>query len=80
MPKNTDDMEEIIRILVCLLDHKKVDFEYIKLKLRENHFCIDCNQHYKRCICGTENTTTESCETSSISSNDDYESSEVSDN
>ncbi len=77
MPKNCDDMEDIIRLLVSLLDDKRVDYETVKLKLREYHYCVDCCQHYKRCICD-ENENSES-ESSTSSITEDYESSEVSD-
>ena len=45
--KDTDDLIDIIKILIDLLD----DYENTKLKLREFHYCIDCKQHFNRCKC-----------------------------
>ncbi len=77
MPKNIDDMENIIHVLVEILDEKRVDYDRVKMKLREHHYCIDCCQHYKRCICDQDVDTSDTGSTSSIT--EDYESSEVSD-
>ena len=77
MPKNCDDMEDIVRLLVSMLDDKRVEYENVKLKLREYHYCIDCCQHYKRCVCDMNDTSESGSSTSSIT--EDYESSEISD-
>ena len=45
--KDTDDLIDIIKILIDLLD----DYENTKLKLRQFHYCIDCKQHFNRCKC-----------------------------
>ena len=59
--KDTDDMEDIIKILIDLLD----DNEYVKLKLRQFHYCINCKQHFNRCKCDDEEDE-EEYDTSSI--------------
>lgn len=49
--KNTEDLEDVIKILIDLLKNKKVSNDEITLKLRENHYCINCKQHFNRCKC-----------------------------
>ena len=79
MPKNCDDMEDIVRLLVSMLDDRKVEYETVKLKLREYHYCIDCCQHYKRCVCDDEVDESDTSSATSSITEEDYESSEVSD-
>lgn len=76
MPKDINDMEDIIRILVDMLDNAHVKYELVKLKLRENHYCITCMQHFKNCKCGDNSSESESSQSSSMS--DDYTSSDMS--
>jgi hypothetical protein len=74
MPKNIDDMEDIIRILVDMLDNSHKSYEQVKLKLREHHYCITCMQHFKNCSCGEKSSDSDSSQSSS-SINSDYTSS-----
>lgn len=49
--KNSEDFENIINILLDLLKDKKVSIDEVMLRLRENHYCINCKQHFNRCKC-----------------------------
>ncbi len=49
--KNSEDFENIINILLDLLKDKKVSTDEIIFRLRENHYCINCKQHFNRCKC-----------------------------
>ena len=76
MPKNTDDMEYIIRLLVDMLDNEHVCYNTIMLHLRNSNLCINCMQHFIRCVCTTPGAlSTESDASSSVDST--YNSSEI---
>ena len=51
MQKDTDDMEDIIKLLIDLLSNQNISREYITNKLNEFHYCIKCLQHFNRCKC-----------------------------
>ncbi len=65
--KDTDDLIDIIKILIDLLD----DYENTKLKLRQFHYCIDCKQHFNRCKCDETEDDNVSSSSSSYSNIDD---------
>jgi hypothetical protein len=49
--KNSEDLEDIIKVLIDLLEEKNISLDKITLRLRENHYCINCKQHFNRCKC-----------------------------
>ena len=51
MVKNTEDMEDIIKLLIDLLDNVDIKYDVVTLKLREYHYCIKCMQHFRGCKC-----------------------------
>ena len=53
---NTDDMEDIIKLLIDMLDNNNISYNVVTLKLREYHYCISCLQHFNRCKCDENNT------------------------
>ncbi len=65
-----EDLEDIIKILVSILERNNVSKEIIKSELRKYHYCYDCMNHYRGCRCGDES---ESNISSSV--DDDYTSS-----
>jgi hypothetical protein len=67
-----EDLEDIIKILIDLLKMNKLTHDFIKLELRQYHYCYDCMNHFRSCKCGED--------TSSISSNNDSSSDSVDDN
>ncbi len=54
MPKDTDDMEDIIKLLMDLLLNANISYDYIKNKFNQFHYCIKCMQHFNRCHCDIE--------------------------
>lgn len=58
MVKDTDDMEDIIKLLTDLLLNANISIDYIKTKFNEFHYCIDCMQHFNRCHCDMEDNNT----------------------
>jgi hypothetical protein len=76
--KNTEDLEDVIKILIDLLKDKKISHDEITLKLRENHYCINCKQHFNRCKCD-ESESPSDLSDSSESPSDSYESDSPSD-
>ena len=46
-----DDLKDIIKILIDMLLNNNISKEEIILKLREYHYCFDCMNHYRCCIC-----------------------------
>ncbi len=58
--KNSEDFENIINILLDLLKDKKVSIDEVMLRLRENHYCINCKQHFNRCKCDESESPSES--------------------
>jgi hypothetical protein len=70
--KDSDDLEDIIKILIDLLEDKTssgLSYEEITLKLRQFHYCIKCKQHFNRCKCDNSPSP------SSSDVDDDYSSS-----
>ena len=65
--KNSEDLEDIIKVLIDLLEEKNVSLDKITLRLRENHYCINCKQHFNRCKCD-ESESPDSSESESNSS------------
>ncbi len=77
--KNPEDLQDIIKILIDLLKDKKISNDEITLKLRENHYCINCHQHFNRCKCDDSESPSDSeSESDSESISDSYESTESS--
>jgi hypothetical protein len=70
-----EDLEDIIKILVSMLEKNNVSKEIIKLELRIYHYCSDCMNHYRGCKCN-ENHSENHSDNSSI--NDNYTSSSCS--
>ena len=62
-----EDLEDIIKILVSMLEKNNVSKEIIKLELRIYHYCSDCMNHYRGCKCSDNNSDNHS----DISSIDD---------
>lgn len=75
MNKNTEDLEDIIKLLVDILENKNISREYIRMQLREYHYCFDCMQHFNRCSCDCNSSSSSECLSDYTSSNDeDYNS------
>lgn len=77
MTKSCEDMEDIIRILIDILDNMNIDFNTVMLKVRDKHYCLFCMQHYRHCKCDFANVDISS-DSESVHSftDDDYTSSE----
>lgn len=75
MQSRIDDLEDIIKILINMLEDK-VPKDIIKLELRKYHYCFDCKNHYRGCRCGEDTAS----EYEFLELNDNYTSSEYSDN
>ncbi len=73
-----EDLEDIIKILINLLKINNLTPEFIKLELRQYHYCYDCINHFKSCKCGEEQSS-DSNNIDSDSIDDNYTSSEYSD-
>ncbi len=80
-----EDLEDIIKILVSMLEKNNVSKEIIKLELRIYHYCSDCMNHYRGCKCNnsdnhsdnhSDNNSDNNSENNSI--NDNYTSSSCS--
>ncbi len=71
-----EDLEDIIKILVNMLENNNISKDNIKFELRKYHYCFDCNNHFRGCKCGEE--TNSEYETCSQSADDNYTSSECS--
>ena len=72
-----EDLEDIIKVLINMLENNNVSKDDIKIELRKYHYCFDCVNHFRGCKCGEE----EKDETSEYESIDDnYTSSECSNN
>ena len=82
---NTEDLEDIIKILIDLFHNEGISFDELKAKVAEQHFCLTCKKHFNRCKCDNSPSPTNS-DVSSDSSNSESEdnlsvsSSEVDDN
>ncbi len=72
-----EDLEDIIKVLINMLENNNISKDNIKLELRKYHYCVDCCNHFRGCKCGEEEDEYTS-EYESI--NDDYTSSECSNN
>ena len=72
MPKDTDDMEDIIKLLTDLLLNANISKEYIKTKLNEFHYCINCMQHFNRCHCDMDEDNDAINNSSDTDSNKSY--------
>jgi hypothetical protein len=66
-----EDLEDIIKILIHMLESNNISKDNIKLELRKYHYCFDCINHYRSCKCGEDITDSED--------NDNYTSSNYSD-
>ena len=79
-----EDLEDIIKILIDLLKMNKLTHDFIKLELRQYHYCYDCMNHFRSCKCGEDTSNTNqndiNSDSNSSSVNDNYTSSEYSDN
>ncbi len=71
-----EDLEDIIKILINLLKINNLTPEFIKLELRQYHYCYDCINHFRSCKCGEEISS----DSNSDNVDDNYISSEYSDN
>jgi hypothetical protein len=74
-----EDLEDIIKILINLLKINKFTPDFIKLELRHYHYCYYCMNHFRSCKCGEELECSEHSEYSNSSIDDNYTSSEYSD-
>ena len=72
-----EDLEDIIKILIDLLKMNKLTPDFIKLELRQYHYCYDCMNHFRSCKCGEEISSNNS-DSNSDSIDDNYISSEYS--
>ncbi len=79
MQSRIDDLEDIIKILISMLENNNISKDIIKFELRKHHYCFDCNNHFRGCKCGEDNDNSE-YDTSSIELDEDYTSSICSDN
>ena len=72
-----DDLEDIIKILIDILENNNISKDVIRLELRKYHYCYDCLNHYRGCKCDeiSNNSLNESS-----SYDDNYTSSEDSNN
>ena len=78
-----EDLEDIIKILVSMLEKNNVSKEIIKLELRTYHYCSDCMNHYRGCKCNqnnSENNSDNHSDSDNSSINDNYTSSSCSNN
>ena len=75
-----EDLEDIIKILVSMLENNNVSKNDIKFELRKYHYCFDCNNHFRGCKCGEseDDNSKSDYESCSLSIDDNYISSECS--
>jgi hypothetical protein len=71
-----EDLEDIIKILINMLENNNISKDDIKLELRKYHYCFDCINHFRGCKCGEEDNEETSDNESII--DDNYTSSECS--
>jgi hypothetical protein len=78
---NTEDLEDIIKILIDLFHNEGISFEELKVKIAEQHFCLSCKKHFNRCKCDNSPSPTNSDVSDSESESDNLSvsSSEVDD-
>jgi hypothetical protein len=67
---NTDDLEDIIKILIDLFHNEGIPFEELKNKVAEHHFCLTCKKHFNRCKCDNSPSPTNSDVSESESDSD----------
>ncbi len=78
-----EDLEDIIKILVNMLERNNISKDVIRLELRTYHYCSDCMNHYRGCKCDEESSESssisESYDDSYISSShsEDYNDSDI---
>ena len=77
-----EDLEDIIKILIDLLKMNKLTNDFIKLELRQYHYCYDCMNHFRSCKCGEDSdnhSDNDNQNDNDDSVDDNYTSSEYSD-
>jgi hypothetical protein len=57
---NTEDLEDIIKILIDLFHNEGLSFDELKTKVAEQHFCLSCKKHFNRCKCDNSPSPTNS--------------------
>ncbi len=76
-----EDLEDIIKILVSMLERNNVSKDIIRLELRTYHYCYDCMNHYRGCRCDEKSSSslTESYDDSytSSSQSESYDDSDI---
>jgi hypothetical protein len=70
-----EDLEDIVKILVCMLERNNISEDNIRLELRIFHYCYDCMNHYRGCKCSEISSNSEDESSQSDSYDDDYTSS-----
>lgn len=76
MIEDIEDLKDIIKILIYMLEKNNISKDTIKLELRQYHYCFDCINHYRSCKCGESEIDTGDTDDNYTSSeyNDDSES------
>ncbi len=78
---NTEDLEDIIKILIDLFHNEGISSQELKQKVAEQHFCLTCKKHFNRCKCDNSPSPTNSDVSDSESEDNlSVSSSEVDDN
>ncbi len=79
---HTEDLEDIIKILIDLFHNEGTSFDELKRKVAEQHFCLTCKKHFNRCKCDNSPSPTNSDVSDSDDSSDNLSvsSSEADDN
>jgi hypothetical protein len=70
-----EDLEDIIKILVSMLERNNVSKDIIRLELRTYHYCYDCMNHYRGCKCDEEYISSNDSSSLTESYDDSYTSS-----
>ncbi len=70
-----EDLEDIIKILISMLERNNVSKDKIKLELRMYHYCYDCMNHYRGCKCNEDTISSNDSSSITQSYNDSYTSS-----
>ena len=73
-----EDLEDIIKILIYMLENNNVSKDIIKLELRKHHYCSDCYNHYRGCKCDEILDNSDNSDNSDSEIDDNYTSSECS--
>ncbi len=66
-----EDLQDIIKILIYMLESNNISKEIIKLELRKYHYCLDCINHYRNCKCDDTSDTSSVDDNYTSSSYDD---------